>query len=96
MPLQLLAALALPWLAALALFALPNGRRNTAAAIAGGATLLAAALLAMSGPAVFAGDIPRFSWPWLPLEGAGFGLRVDGLAWTFALLVLGIGALVVL
>lgn len=96
MPLQLLAALALPWLAALALFALPNGRRNTAAAIAGGATLLAAALLAMSGPAVFAGDIPRFSWPWLPLEGAGFGLRVDGLAWTFAMLVLGIGALVVL
>jgi multicomponent K+:H+ antiporter subunit A len=96
MPLQLLAALALPWLAALALFALPNGRRNTAAAIAGGATLLAAALLAMQGPAVFAGDVPRFSWPWLPFEGADFGLRVDGLAWTFALLVLGIGALVVL
>ncbi|MFN7271083.1 MAG: proton-conducting transporter membrane subunit, partial [Gammaproteobacteria bacterium] len=93
---QLLAALALPWLAALALFALPNGRRNTAAAIAGGATLLAAGLLALSGPAVFAGDIPRFSWPWLPFEGAGFGLRVDGLAWTFAMLVLGIGALVVL
>ena len=96
MPLQLLAALALPWLAALALFALPNGRRNTAAAIAGGATLLAAGLLAMQGPAVFAGDVPRFSWPWLPFEGADFGLRVDGLAWTFALLVLGIGALVVL
>jgi multicomponent K+:H+ antiporter subunit A len=96
MPLQLLAALALPWLAALALFALPNERRNTAAAIAGGATLLAAALLAMQGPAVFAGDIPRFSWPWLPFEGADFGLRIDGLAWTFAMLVLGIGALVVL
>jgi multicomponent K+:H+ antiporter subunit A len=96
MPLQLLAALALPWLAALALFALPNGRRNTAAAIAGGATLLAAALLAMQGPAVFAGEVPRFSWPWLPFEGADFGLRVDGLAWTFAMLVLGIGALVVL
>ena len=96
MPLQLLAALALPWLAALALFALPNERRNTAAAIAGGATLLAAALLAIQGPAVFAGDIPRFSWPWLPFEGADFGLRIDGLAWTFAMLVLGIGALVVL
>ena len=96
MPLQLLAALALPWLAALALFALPNGRRNTAAAIAGGATLLAAALLAMLGPAVFAGEVPRFSLPWLPFEGADFGLRADGLAWTFAMLVLGIGALVVL
>lgn len=96
MPLQLLAALALPWLAALALFALPNGRRNASAAIAGGATLLAAALLATLGPAVFAGDVPHISWPWLPLEGAHFGLRVDGLAWTFAMLVLGIGALVVL
>jgi multicomponent K+:H+ antiporter subunit A len=96
MPLQLLAALALPWLAALALFALPNGRRNTAAAIAGGATVLAAALLATLGPAVFAGEVPHVSWPWLPFEGADFGLRVDGLAWTFAMLVLGIGALVVL
>jgi multicomponent K+:H+ antiporter subunit A len=96
MPLQLLAALALPWLAALALFALPNGRRNTAAAIAGGASLLAAALLATLGPAVFAGEVPHVSWPWLPFEGADFGLRVDGLAWTFAMLVLGIGALVVL
>jgi multicomponent K+:H+ antiporter subunit A len=96
MPLQLLAALALPWLAALALFALPNPPPTPAAATGGAATLLAAALLAMQGPAVFAGDIPRFSWPWLPFEGADFGLRIDGLAWTFAMLVLGIGALVVL
>jgi multicomponent K+:H+ antiporter subunit A len=93
---QLLGALALPWLAALALFALPNGRRNTAAAIAGGATLLGVALLAALGPAVFAGEIPSVSFSWLPFEGANFGLRVDGLAWTFAMLVLGIGALVVL
>jgi multicomponent K+:H+ antiporter subunit A len=92
----LLWAVALPWLAALALFALPNGRRNAAAAIAGGATLLALALLAALGPAVFAGDVPRLSWRWLPFAGADFGFRADGLAWMFGVLVLGIGGLVVL
>jgi multicomponent K+:H+ antiporter subunit A len=96
MPLQLLGAFALPWLAAIALLALPNQRRNAAAAIAGGAALLGVALLATLGPAVFAGGVLQLSWPWLPFEGASFGLRVDGLAWTFAMLVLGIGALVVL
>ncbi len=95
-PLPLLGAFALPWLAALALFALPNERRNAAAAIAGGAALLAVVLLATLGPAVFAGAVPRVSWPWLPLADADFGLRADGLAWTFAMLVTGIGALVVL
>ncbi len=95
-PLALLAAFALPWLAALALFALPNERRNTAAAIAGGAALLGLASLATLGPAVLDGAVPQLSWPWLPFEGGSFGLRADGLAWTFAMLVLGIGGLVIL
>ena len=34
--------------------------------------------------------------PWLPALGLDFGLRLDGLAWLFALLITGIGALVVL
>jgi multicomponent K+:H+ antiporter subunit A len=95
-PALLLAALALPWLAALALFALPNARRNTAAAVAGGATLAALALLGAAGPTVFDGGVLRIAWAWLPFEGADFGLRADGLAWTFGMLVLAIGALVVL
>ncbi len=96
MPYVLLIALALPWLAALVLFALPNERRNSAAAVAGGATLAALALLSTAGPTVFDGTVLRIAWAWLPFEGADFGLRADGLAWTFAMLVLGIGALVVL
>jgi multicomponent K+:H+ antiporter subunit A len=92
----LFGAFALPWLAALALFALPNERRNAAAGIAGAATVLAVVLLATLGPAVFAGTVSQLSWPWLPFARADFGLRVDGLAWTFAMLVAGIGALVVL
>jgi multicomponent K+:H+ antiporter subunit A len=93
---MLFATLALPWLAALALFALPNDRRNAAAGIAGGATLLALTLLALQGPAMFDGLVLNSSVQWLPFKGADFGLRADGLAWTFAMLVLVIGALVVL
>jgi multicomponent K+:H+ antiporter subunit A len=89
-------ALALPWLAALALFAMPNERRTAAAVVAGGATLAALVLLGLAGPTVFDGGVLRIAWAWLPFEGADFGLRADGLAWTFAMLVLGIGALVVL
>src|SRR5690606_10377257 len=41
-------------------------------------------------------QILRSSGQWLPQIGLDFTLRVDGLAWMFAGLVLGIGALVVL
>jgi multicomponent K+:H+ antiporter subunit A len=92
----LFAALLLPAIAAAALFALPNERRNLAAGLAGAATLAAFALLALAGPAVFDGQVLRVAVPWLPFTGADFGLRADGLAWTFAMLLLGIGALVVL
>jgi multicomponent K+:H+ antiporter subunit A len=86
----------LPFMVALALAAVPNERRRSAAWLAGGGALLGCALLAALGPAVFAGEIPRWSIEWLPTLGLRFGFRLDGLAWTFALLVLGIGALVVL
>jgi multicomponent K+:H+ antiporter subunit A len=38
----------------------------------------------------------RASVQWLPALGLDLGLRLDGLAWLFALLITGIGALVVL
>ncbi len=42
------------------------------------------------------GQVVRTLVPWLPQIGLDFTLRLDGLAWMFAGLVLGIGALVVL
>ena len=45
-------------------------------------------------PSVAGGEVLRASWPWL--EHVPFGLRMDGLAFAFVLLVGGIGALVVL
>ncbi|MEG3003135.1 MAG: proton-conducting transporter membrane subunit, partial [Comamonas sp.] len=41
-------------------------------------------------------QVVRTMVPWLPQIGLDFTLRLDGLAWMFAGLVLGIGALVVL
>mgnify|MGYP003373822274 CR=1 FL=1 len=87
---------ALPFAAALALAWCPNRARKLAAWIAGAAALGGCALLAALAGPVFAGAVPHWSVDWLPSLGLAFGLRMDGLAWLFALLILGIGALVVL
>ncbi|PJK03835.1 monovalent cation/H+ antiporter subunit A [Lysobacteraceae bacterium NML71-0210] len=82
---------------AAALLVLISGlSRKQVAWIAGMAPLLGLALLGMQTPAVHEGSIPLLSHAWLPSLGLDFTLRLDGLAWLFALLVLGIGALVVL
>jgi multicomponent K+:H+ antiporter subunit A len=54
------------------------------------------ALVLLSTPSILAGEVLRWSVDWVPTLGLDFGFRMDGLAWLFALLILGIGALVVL
>lgn len=88
--------LSAPFAAALLLAAVPNARPRLAAWIAGGGALAGLACVLSMAPAVFAGEVLRFSIDWVPAIGLSFGLRIDGLAWMFALLVTGIGALVVL
>jgi multicomponent K+:H+ antiporter subunit A len=87
---------ALPFLGALLLLALPACTARTATIIAALVTAAAGALVVALAPAVFAGEIPAVSVPWLPLPGAGLGFRLDGLALLFAGLVTGIGLLVVI
>ncbi|RMH93371.1 monovalent cation/H+ antiporter subunit A [Lysobacter pythonis] len=82
--------------AASALIPLLGGSRRQSAWLAGLAPLTGLAILAMLTPAVMAGQVPELDWAWLPEAGIGFILRLDGLAWMFALMVLSIGALVVL
>ncbi len=92
----------LPWLAlspfagAALLAGVENHERRTAAWLAGAVTLLAFALVVATAPAVFGGEVLRWSVDWLPALGLKFGFRMDGLAWLFALLIAAIGALVVL
>jgi multicomponent K+:H+ antiporter subunit A len=92
----------LPWLAlapflgAALLAGVDNRRRRTAAWFAGAVTLLVLAGLLATAPTVFSGEVLRWSIDWLPALGLKLGFRMDGLAWLFALLIAGIGALVVL
>jgi multicomponent K+:H+ antiporter subunit A len=84
----------LPFAAAFVAALLPIRARWGAAALAG-ATMLAVVLMALAGSQALAtGEVLRESVPWMP--GVPFGFRMDGLAFAFALLVGGIGVLVVL
>ncbi|HEY9148765.1 MAG TPA: proton-conducting transporter membrane subunit, partial [Gammaproteobacteria bacterium] len=64
----------------------------SAAAIAGTALVI----LLLLAPTVFDGQALLFSLPWLPQYGLNLALRLDGLGLLFALLILGIGLLVIL
>lgn len=92
----LLALALLPWIAAAVVGCLRADSRRGVAWAAGLAALGVAALALQLAPPVFAGQVVAWSVPWLPALGIDFGLRMDGLAWLFALLIGGIGALVVL
>ncbi|MFN2308605.1 MAG: monovalent cation/H+ antiporter subunit A [Gammaproteobacteria bacterium] len=69
-----------------------NACAGSAAIIAGAAF----ALLLNLAPGVFAGEILIVSQPWLPALNLNLSLRLDGLGLLFALLILGIGLLVIL
>ena len=86
----------LPFAGALLLALLPNERRRLSAWLAGVFPLAGLALALLAAPSILAGEVLRWSVDWVPALGLDFGFRMDGLAWLFALLILGIGALVVL
>ncbi len=88
--------LALPFVFA-ALVMLPaEGNRRLLAWLAGLAPLLGMTAMMLVAPQLVAGDVLRWSVPWIPQLGLAFSLRLDGLAWMFASMVLGIGGLVVM
>ncbi|TXL63876.1 monovalent cation/H+ antiporter subunit A [Zeimonas arvi] len=94
---MLLASLVLlPFIGSIVAALLPQDARNReswlAIAVAVCGLAIALALL----PEVSRGEVLREEFAWLPAQGLSFVLRVDGLAWVFALLVLAIGLLVVL
>ncbi|WP_339411905.1 monovalent cation/H+ antiporter subunit A [Pseudomonas sp. EA_35y_Pfl2_R5] len=70
--------------------------RSACAAAAGVAPLTALILLFSQQSAVFAGELLKVKLEWLPALGLNLSLRLDGLGFLFALLILGIGLLVIL
>ncbi len=96
MSLTLLTLTALPFLAALAIALLHGAPRAVHSGIAGVASAGGVALLATLARPVLGGTVPSASWSWVPSLGLDLTLMVDPLGWMFALLILGIGLLVVI
>ncbi len=88
--------LALPFVCAALLGMARGADRRTLAWLAGAAPILGMVVLVLLTPQVMDGFIARWSVPWIPQLGLALSLRLDGLAWMFALMVMGIGALVVM
>lgn len=70
--------------------------RSACAAAAALAPLAALVLLLSQQSSVFAGELLTVKLQWLPALGLNLSLRLDGLGFLFALLILGIGLLVIL
>nr|MBA3893869.1 monovalent cation/H+ antiporter subunit A [Gemmatimonadales bacterium] len=98
MPSGLLAIVLLPFAGSLLPFlARRLGWGPTATTwIAAAGPLAGVALLAGYAPGVIAGGVVTARWPWVPALGLDLSLRLDGLSLLFALLVLGMGLLIVL
>jgi multicomponent K+:H+ antiporter subunit A len=87
--------LLLPFIGSVCAAMLPRHARNGAATLAGAFALATAVLTATLYGDVTAGGVIHAGAPWLPQWGLSLSLRIDGLAWVFALLVSGVGTLVV-
>lgn len=92
----LLILVLLPFIGAVAAGLLPRDARNGASVLAGAVALGGLALVWAAYPTISAGGVLRAEIAWMPSLGLNLVLRMDGLAWLFAGLVTGIGALVVL
>lgn len=88
--------LALPFAGCLIGAFVPTNGRNAEAWFAGVIAAASLVLVCLSYPAVAEGAVIRATFEWLPSLGVNITLRMDGLAWLFAVLVTGIGFLVVL
>ena len=92
----LLAVLVLPFAASFVAALLPVNARNAEAWLAGGVALAGFCLIGMAYPSVTNGAVIGWRTEWIDELGVEFALRLDGFAWAFAMLITGIGFLVVL
>src|SRR4029079_7788865 len=92
----LLLALALPFAGSLAAALLPANARNREAWLAGAVALAGPGRAWTAYREMAKAQVLRLDFAWLPALGLNFTIRLDGFAWLFAILVSGIGFLVVL
>ena len=93
---SLIVLLLLPFVGSCLAALLPHNARNTESLLAGLVALVGTIQVALLYPQIAHGGVIREEFMWLPSLGLNFVLRMDGFAWLFSMLVLGIGALVAL
>jgi len=91
---SLIVLLLLPFIGSCLAALLPHNARNTESLLAGLVALVGTVQVALLYPQVAYGGVIREEFMWLPSLGLNFVLRMDGFAWLFSMLVLGIGTLV--
>ena len=91
---SLIVLLLLPFVGSCLAAVLPHNARNSESLLAGLIALIGTVQVAMLYPQIAHGGVIREEFMWLPSLGLNFVLRMDGFAWLFSILVLGIGALV--
>src|SRR5690625_4490760 len=88
--------LALPFIGSAIAALLPTNARNIEAWLAGAITVTCTLLILAQAPAIYSGEIIQATVPWIPALGVNFGIRLDGYAWMFSLIVTIMGGLIVL
>ncbi|KAF1029683.1 MAG: Na(+)/H(+) antiporter subunit A [Pseudomonas sp.] len=91
---SLIVLLLLPFIGSCLAALLPHNARNTESLLAGLVALVGTVQVALLYPQIAHGGVIREEFLWLPSLGLNFVLRMDGFAWLFSMLVLGIGTLV--
>ncbi|MFF7709448.1 monovalent cation/H+ antiporter subunit A [Pseudomonas sp. NPDC007930] len=91
---SLIALLLLPFIGSCLAAVLPHNARNAESLLAGAIALAGVVQVAWWFPQVARGEVLVETWQWMPSLGLALTLRIDGFAWLFAMLVLGMGALV--
>ena len=91
----LLTILITPWIGSICAALMPANARNAEAWLAGLVALLTTVLLASLYPHLANDAVLRLEMPWSATLGLAFQLRLDGFSWLFAMLVAGMGLLVV-
>ena len=92
----LLILLLLPFAGSICAAVSPANLRNAEALLSGAVAVVGLLIVAVLYPVVADGGVVRARIEWLPSFGLDLVLRMDGFAWMFAVLVMGIGFLVVL
>ncbi|QZP23511.1 monovalent cation/H+ antiporter subunit A [Pseudomonas sp. DR208] len=91
---SLIVLLLLPFIGSCLAALLPHNARNTESLLAGLVALVGTIQVALLYPQIAHGGVIREEFMWLPSLGLNLVLRMDGFAWLFSMLVLGIGTLV--